>query len=54
MDQPVLVEQLDRLLAQPVDVQRLAPDEVDDAPDNLRAAAALVGTIMLGLALVTH
>ncbi len=54
MDQPVLVEQLDRLLAQPVDVQRLAPDEMDDAPDNLRAAAALVGTIMLGLALVTH
>ena len=50
----VVVEQLDGLLAQPLDVHRLTADEVEHAADDLRTAAALVGAVVLGLALVAH
>jgi len=52
--QTVAVEQLDGLLAQSVDVHRLAADEVDDASENLRLAVVLIGAIVLRFALVTH
>ena len=54
MQQSVFVEQLDGLLAQPLDIHRLAADEVDDAADDLRPAAALIGAVVLRLALVAH
>ena len=50
--QPVFVKQLDGLFAQPLDVHRLAADEVDDASDDLRTASALIGTVVLRLAFV--
>ena len=50
----VFVEQFDGLLAQPLDVEGLAADEVDDAPDDLGPASALVGAVVLGLAFVAH
>ena len=52
--QGVVVEQLDGLLAQTLDVEGLAADEVDDASDDLGTASALVRTVVLGFALVTH
>ena len=54
VQQTVVVEQFDGLLAQRLDVHRLAADEVQDAPENLRAAAVLVRAVVLGLALVAH
>ena len=50
----MVVEQLDGLLAQPLDIHRLAADEVDDAPENLGTAAAGIGAVVLRLALVAH
>ncbi len=54
VQQSVVVEQLDGLLAQSVDVHRLAADEVDDAAQYLRPAVALIGTVVLAFALVFH
>ena len=48
----VLQQELHGLLAQRLDVHRLAADEVDDATHNLGAAVALVGAVVLRLALI--
>ncbi len=47
----VLPQQLDRLVAQALDVHRLARDEVLYASEYLGTAAALVGAVVFGLAL---
>ncbi len=54
VQESVFVEQLDGLLTQPLDVHRLAADEVDDAADDLGPASALVGAVVLRFALVAH
>ena len=54
VQQGVVVQQFDGLLAQALDVHGLAADEVEDASDDLGAAAALIGAVVFRLAFVAH
>ena len=50
--QPALEQQLDRFIAQTIDIHRLATYEVDYTTHDLRWAMALIGTIVLCLTFV--
>ena len=52
--QPVLEEQLDGLVAQSLDVHRLAAGVVDDPSQDLRPAVALIGAVVLALTLIAY
>jgi hypothetical protein len=43
LDQPVLPERLDMFLAESLDIEGLAADEMDQAPNLLRRAGKLAG-----------